>query len=345
MRLPNGFGTITRLNGNRRKPYSARAVCGRYENGRTKYKLIGCYETYNDALNALTKYNTEHGELINDTWRITVRDVFESLIDMNKKRKSESTIKAWKTAANNLGDVIMNKSYKRVKPMAIQVIIDELKTKPAAQQQIQSLWRSIEKQAHLMGIDENFKDTTFVLVKHKSREKEPFTNEEIAKLWASYNGGNKGAAIPLILIFSGWRLSELLTMETQNVNINSMTWSGGKKTEAGKRTIPIHSKILPLVKELYNEDSTYLIDGKGKDRIQLQRWLYYQEWTRVLQEAGIYEKHTPHDCRHTFQSLLFSKGVSYAMSARLLGHSVGAVTYDVYTHITIEQMRKELEKI
>jgi len=44
MRLPNGFGNINKLSGNRRKPYRARLFDGYTDEGKRIYKTLGYYE-------------------------------------------------------------------------------------------------------------------------------------------------------------------------------------------------------------------------------------------------------------------------------------------------------------
>ena len=63
----------------------------------------------------------------------------------------------------------------------------------------------------------------------------------------------------------------------------------------------------------------------------------------VLQEIGI-ERHTPHDCRHTFSALCEKYKVSENDRKRMLGHALD-LTNGVYGHRTIEELREEIEKI
>lgn len=62
MRLPNGFGNVSKLPGNRRKPYRVRVTVG-WETDETagtikqKFKTIGYYETKEEGLIALSNYH------------------------------------------------------------------------------------------------------------------------------------------------------------------------------------------------------------------------------------------------------------------------------------------------
>ena len=50
MRLPNGFGTIYKLPGKRRRPWIARVTVGYDDNGKQLYEVVGYYEKRELAL-------------------------------------------------------------------------------------------------------------------------------------------------------------------------------------------------------------------------------------------------------------------------------------------------------
>ena len=61
MKLPNGYGSVYKLSGNRRKPWAARVTDGWVNDNKTKkskqkYKFIGFYETRKEALLALASF-------------------------------------------------------------------------------------------------------------------------------------------------------------------------------------------------------------------------------------------------------------------------------------------------
>ena len=62
MKLPNGYGSITKLTGNRRKPWMARVTCDEtYDETKHDYVrkriVLGYYPTKKAALEALSIYN------------------------------------------------------------------------------------------------------------------------------------------------------------------------------------------------------------------------------------------------------------------------------------------------
>ena len=64
MRLPNGFGQISKINKPLRNPYRAMVSVGiNEETGHVISKSIGYYKSYNDAYQALMKYHNSPYDL------------------------------------------------------------------------------------------------------------------------------------------------------------------------------------------------------------------------------------------------------------------------------------------
>lgn len=82
MKLPNGFGSVYKLSGNRRKPYRA-IVTERWqidtETGKWKQKrkTIGYYESKKEALQALADYNKSPYDV--DASKVTCTAAFWNL--------------------------------------------------------------------------------------------------------------------------------------------------------------------------------------------------------------------------------------------------------------------------
>ncbi len=57
MKHPNGYGSVVKLKGKRRRPFCARKTVGYDEKSHPIYKPIGYYVKREDALMALAEYN------------------------------------------------------------------------------------------------------------------------------------------------------------------------------------------------------------------------------------------------------------------------------------------------
>lgn len=62
--------------------------------------------------------------------------------------------------------------------------------------------------------------------------------------------------------------------------------------------------------------------------------LYYREYKVLLEKAGLAEQgFTFHTLRHTFATVLFSRGEHPKVVQSLLGHSSITQTMDAYSHL------------
>ena len=75
MRLPNGYGSVYKLSGNRRKPWAARKTVGFNDKGQPIYIYVGYYKTRGEALQGLAEYNGYN--LFANPSTVTLRALYE----------------------------------------------------------------------------------------------------------------------------------------------------------------------------------------------------------------------------------------------------------------------------
>ena len=80
MKLPNGYGSVTKLSRNRRKPYLARVTLGWIINKETGKAVqnrvtIGTFKTKKEALQALAEYGANPYDIQNNN--MTLAELYE----------------------------------------------------------------------------------------------------------------------------------------------------------------------------------------------------------------------------------------------------------------------------
>ena len=128
----------------------------------------------------------------------------------------------------------------------------------------------------------------------------------------------------LIMIYSGWGIGELLTLKNSDIDFNEMTMRGGIKTDAGKnRLVPIHPRILPFIKKWYDKGGETLI--KGTNGKEMNYYTYFDVYFKNICEQ-LQMEHKPHDCRHTFATLMDNAGANKFCIKRIMGHASNDIT-------------------
>lgn len=345
IKLPNGYGSITKLKGNRRNPFWVRKTTG-YERGTGKqiYHTVGYYPTRKEALEALADFNKTDPKLF-DKSNITLRELYQEWYKQKEQSKiTKSTLDVYTTAWIHLS-ALENMKVKDIKKRELQGVINKLYKDKYSKSSITKV-RSMAKQLmdYALGddlIDKNYAQLvdmpTMVVA-----QRDVFTDLEIKKI-EEFAKVDEWANSILILIYTGLRVGEFIALTKFNIDIDNMLITGGAKTDAGKdRIIPIHPKIQKYFKERYSVGEIINIPGKTlRNKVDNYRRRYYYP---ALEKVGV-RKLSPHCCRHTFGTLSAKAGVDTFSIQKMIGHSDYSTTANIYTRVDIEKLKREMAKI
>jgi len=153
--------------------------------------------------------------------------------------------------------------------------------------------------------------------------------------------GLRNRLIMTMFYFTGMRLSELVGLTLQSVDVDAMTIKVmGKGSK--ERIIPIHPELKDLVKEYLEERNkkfsdtvSFFVTSKGKP---VYPKLVYRVVNHYLTLITPLQKRSPHVLRHSFATHLLNKGADLNAIKELLGHSSLLAT-QVYTHSTFEKLK------
>lgn len=350
-RLPNGYGSISKLSGKRRNPYCVRPPTTEYDEERRpiRPKPICYTDTWHHAFVALTAWKagtyepgmeatlstqeTDINRILADYSRVTRRvdgitfaEVFKQAFDWHSQKDiGESAKNAYRSGFRAI-PTMHDRIFASISIDEWQAAVNDVNKKSlhyTAKMAIMLCY----KYAILKGIcDKNL--GSYIIVKpYEVKHGTPFSDEELKFLW-EHHRENQFLEDALIMIYSGFRVSAYAKME---VNLKERYFKGGIKTKAGKgRIVPIHDCIYPLVKK-------HGVHHIGENEN------YKKRFNKAMKAYGL--PHTPHDCRHTFSALCERYEVRENDRKRLLGHSIGDITNDVYGHRTLEELTKEMNKI
>lgn len=154
--------------------------------------------------------------------------------------------------------------------------------------------------------------------------------------------GSRDQAIIEVLYGSGLRVSELCTLEVQDVNDSYVRVMGKGRKE---RLVPIGKKAIAAI-DVYTNHRQVSEDAKhlflSKSGRPLDRTMIWKIIKKNAELAGITKNISPHTLRHSFATHLLDNGADLRIIQELLGHAnIG--TTDRYTHISRSHLHDAFE--
>lgn len=336
--MKNNYGTVYKMKDKpRRNPWRVvKTIKGL--DGETKRKTIAYTRTKTEGLELLAKYNTNPYNL--NTTKLTFKEVLEKWQQLHFEKLEPKTVKQYKSICQHL-EPIKNIPMIELNTIQLQELFTSVKLSTASKRLLKAVVNQVCKYALKMEvITKDYSQFIEIGKKQPVIKRKVFTNEEILKLW-KYKELDYIDTI-LIMIYTGLRIGELLTIENKNIDLENRTIKGGIKTETGKnRLIPINNEIMPLIKKRMRADKQYLITGARGKKLFYSNYLVF--FNKLMEKMEM--THTIHDCRHTFATLLSNADANRESIVKIIGHSSYTTTEKIYTHKDVEELKKAIDLI
>ena len=340
MRNANGFGSVYKKSGKRRRPWVARKTTGFKDNGQPIYYYIGYYATRSEALSALVRFNDHPFDFGNDKY--TLAEIYDKWSREKFDGVSESSIRAYK-AGWKIAEPIQHMRMDEIKLDHLQAVCDESgKNAP-----ILKRFKTLMNQLFDYGVKHEYilssrRDIVGYLDISRygnpnKYDRTPFTKEELKKLHESDD--HEYITVILILIYTGLRIGELLDLKKEDVHLDERwLYVRQGKTPSGIREVPIADKIMKYMEYWMDRDCDYLICTPDDEKMLYKNY-YAAYWKPICPD------HKPHDTRHTCISLLADKCVDPRIIRSIVGHAGSTVTETVYTHLDLSVKLEAINSI
>lgn len=164
--------------------------------------------------------------------------------------------------------------------------------------------------------------------------------------------GIRDRAALMFLYATGLRITELVSLQTKNLNLNAgfvlVLGKGGKErivplAAAAMEALSVYmTQVWPAYVERANSgaQSHIFLTRLGKPITRQGLWKRIGHWSRA---AGIREKVYPHQLRHSFATHMLAGGADLRSVQVMLGHSDLSTT-QIYTDVSSEQIKKSHQK-
>lgn len=148
-----------------------------------------------------------------------------------------------------------------------------------------------------------------------------------------------------LLYATGLRVSELVNLDINNIDINSgylrVIGKGNKE-----RIVPINDKACQYIKNYLHIRNKKFSQSEGlflnRSGSKISRIEFWRQLKSYALKAGINKIIYPHALRHSFATHILNGGADLRFVQEMLGHSSISTT-QIYTHVDNEKL-KELHK-
>lgn len=173
------------------------------------------------------------------------------------------------------------------------------------------------------------------------------TNREVDLFLEQPNIGDaKGCrdkAMLEVLYATGIRVSELISLDTQDVNLSAcFLRCRGKDKE---RIVPLYKAAVRALSVYVNDIRPQLLDDLGETALfvnmngdRMSRQGFWKIVKCYQEKAGIHKDITPHTLRHSFAAHLLENGADLKSIQEMLGHADISAT-QIYTQVVNQKLR------
>lgn len=318
MRAPNGFGHITKLAGNRRRPYAIRKIVGWTDKGTPKYKYISYHKTHREAKQALNKYNDDPYILTSKT----IKNVYEEWLPL--QNKAEGTLRAYETAFKKM-EALWNIRMSQIDRVTLQQFYDDMDGTKNTSGNVRKLMNNLIKYSVKRGIMPMSALGLHKAIDFSGRKKGKTTEHKripidiVNKLWELKD--KEIVRQILLYIYTGCRYAELHDLAPEDCHPDHIDIIDAK-TEAGIRTVPLSNKVLSLLP--VEPIPSYNVFNK--------------RFKEILPDYHI------HDTRYTFISMMTEADIDERIIKVIVGHKSSDIT-EHYTQIAFQTLLDAVNKI
>lgn len=350
--------------------WEGRYKSGISETGKTKYSSVYAH-TY---LECSQKLQAAKRKTCIYTRSITFEQLIEQWLESRKNSVKKSTYMNYRTLyENHIRPKFADITTDKITVFMINQYISELlesggkhssglsaNTVQAVMIIIKSVFKYGEVNLNLSNPTKNIS-----LPKTEFNEVETFSKTEMEHIRIHAMTGNISDLGILLCLYTGMRIGEICALKWSDIDMNAQLISVSKtlyrinnpagndpktiividapKSKKSLRKIPVPTFMIRRLAEIKEncEPENYFLTCSGKF---IEPRAYRERYKNFLKSADIPYKNF-HVLRHTFATECIRCGIDVKTVSELLGHSSVKITLDRYVHSSIDDKRRQLQKL
>lgn len=329
----NGTGSVYKRKD--RPGWTAQIVDGFKENGTPRYIRKGGFRTKTEALQALSTLKDVAKPVIIPT----VSYYYRAFCNGKGARISADKQRAYGIAYNRLKP-IHHTPINELTIAQLQSIVNDTCSSYYPARDVRVLLNHLFRLAAVEGKANPAIPGLIELPRLHETHRDAFTEDEQIALWLSYEAGNRLAAIPLIMIYTGMMTGEMRLLERSMINWETQEIVGaGRKTEERRtKSILIPDDIVPVLQDVASQATSERLFPMGEED-------FYAAYYRALTQAGVTRHLTPYSCRHTTATALAVTGKVAPQTVQRVMRWTSTKMMDRYVHPGDQDARDALNRI
>ena len=265
-----------------------------------------------------------------------------------EKGLAKNTIEAYSRDLRQLSEYLVAKgvsAWPEVDALRLRTYLSSLRAKGLSPRSVarhvvtlRRLYRFLDSE----GLINESPVPTLLSISRARKLPQTLSGDDVGKLLSQPDGakmlGARDQAMLELLYASGLRVSELVTLKTQQIN-----FQGNYLTVKGKgakvRAVPFGQWARQKLTAYLNGVRPRLLKGKSSPYLftnrsgqALTRQGFWKLIRRYALTAGIDKRVTPHTLRHSFATHLLEGGADLRSVQTMLGHADISTT-QIYTHV------------
>jgi len=162
----------------------------------------------------------------------------------------------------------------------------------------------------------------------------PFSAPDVLNLLGE---ARRRVDMPLVALielarWTGCRIEELCSLKIERVNSAAgYIEIVDAKTAAGRRQIPLHSKLKPILAALIDNRAGYVLDRLPANKYGARSGAIGKRFSKMKTALGYDGRWVFHSLRKTVSTLLENAEVPEGVAADILGHEKASLTYGLYS--------------
>lgn len=313
--------------------------------------------TQTEAIREYTRLKDEEERKV--TNQKTFYEVYEEWLEIYRTKVKDSTFyKTERVFYNHIFPYFYKQYIHEITPRDCQQFIMDCSAYVRGREYFNQA-KKVAVYAQKMGyIKENpFNNVIEPKFKKGTVQKNYLEIDEVKKLLDYYKDNLYWHTLFRLMIFTGIRRGEVLSLEWDDVNfkkntisinktlslgINNKPYVSSTKTERSNRVLLVDDITMELLKQL-KEKSKYDIVFPSQSGKHARLGNIGDKLNKAIKDTGISNVRV-HDLRHTHATLLFSSGANAKEVQERLGHADIFTTMNIYTHVTNDNTRKTLNR-